>query len=239
MYPSRDGRVRLTATTGTAPARESKTPETQPDRFSGRAFYVGGTPRAAPRSWAMPSPTRMMHGADGGSPAQKSGPAVRGTRRAAIPGTCAANRASRRRQAFDRRTYSAIRPAQVAICDSLRRVRSVFSHCGSESSLSTQPKRPSRGLFDSSIYQPGNTSTGLTSTCWLGHTDPKTTEQFYHRTKRETENRACQALDGLHGAETDAQVTRKAKSGDSGPAPVATSGPDDSMNADSARSSIG
>ena len=79
----------------------------------------------------------------------------------------------------------------------------------------------------------------LTLTRWLGHADPKTTEQFYHRTKRETEKRARQALDGLHGAEIDAQVTRKAKSGDSGPAPVARIGPDDSIIADSARSSIG
>jgi hypothetical protein len=79
----------------------------------------------------------------------------------------------------------------------------------------------------------------LTLARWLGHADPKTPQGFYHRTKRETEGKARQALDGLSGAKGDAQVTRKAKTGDSGPAPVARIGPDDSMIADSARSSIG
>ncbi|MCP3904507.1 MAG: tyrosine-type recombinase/integrase [Planctomycetes bacterium] len=82
----------------------------------------------------------------------------------------------------------------------------------------------------------------ITLTRWLGHADPKTTQEFYHRVRPETEQAARAALDALHGpvrAETDAQVTRNGDPGEIGAADGNGNRVPDTMTAQCARSSIG
>ena len=78
----------------------------------------------------------------------------------------------------------------------------------------------------------------LTLCRWLGHADPKTTGEFYHSVKAETEEKARRAMAKLYG-QTDAQLTRSP----SEPQLLAATGTEigvpDTISAESARSSIG
>ncbi len=78
----------------------------------------------------------------------------------------------------------------------------------------------------------------LTLCRWLGHADPKTTREFYHRVKAETEEKARRAMDKRYG-QTDAQLTRSPSEGQSLAATGTESGVPDTMNANCGCSSIG
>ncbi len=78
----------------------------------------------------------------------------------------------------------------------------------------------------------------LTLCRWLGHADPKTTGEFYHRVKAETEEKARRAMDNRYG-QTDAQLTRSPSEGQSLAATGTESGVPDTMNANCGCSSIG
>ncbi len=84
----------------------------------------------------------------------------------------------------------------------------------------------------------------LTLCRWGGWANPAACQQFYHSVKDETAARARRAMAGLYGdgvgdGEIDAQLTRKPISGQTLAATGTENAVPDTMNGESARSSIG